>query len=177
MVNPRVIYKVWKYHTSSSVPKMLYFGEKCQCSSASWSPVALPRGSGIIPEELLLAWSLKSAKYFSIWKPQHHIAEILKPGEEREGQETLKQRKQRFARSCSFFPSPSLLFQDISHCFPGFIFKQASPGATAAKCAVVQPLAPCTSQGKSSSQRTASFISFVSFPSPTLFSGEYNPDR
>lgn len=176
MVNPRVIYKVWKYHTSNSVPKMLYFGEKCQCSSASWSPVALTRGSGIIPEELLLAWSLKSAKYFSIWKPQHHIAEILKPGEEREGQETLKQREQRFARSCSFSPP---------HPFCSRIFPTAFQASSLSRqaleplqrSAVVQPLAPCTSQGKSSSQRTASFISFVSFPSPTLFSGEYNPDR
>lgn len=156
---------------------MLYFGEKCQCSSASWSPVALPRGSGIIPEKLLLAWSLKSAKYFFIWKPQHHIAEILKPGEERKRTGNFKAERAEICPVMLLFPSPSLLFQDISHCFPGFIFKQASPGATAAKCAVVQPLAPCTSQGKSSSQRTASFISFVSFPSPTLFSGEYNPDR
>lgn len=155
---------------------MLYFGEKCQCSSASWSPVALPRGSGIIPEVLLLAWSLKSAKYFSIWKPKYRDVKMLKPREEKVGRGTLKQREQRSPQPCSFTP-PQPLCSRVSHCFPRFIFKQPSTGAAAAKHAAVQPLAPCSSQGKSSSQRTASFISFVSFPSPTLSSGEYNPGR
>lgn len=114
------------------VPRMLY-------DSASWSPVALPRGSGIIPEVLLLAWSHKSAKCFSIWKPQHHDVKVLKPHEERVGQGNLKQRvlsshapsplPSSFAPS--YFPPPSRVH----------LWKQPSLGVIAARHAAVQALA------------------------------------
>lgn len=143
------------------VPRMLY-------ASASWSPVALPRGSGIIPEILLLSWSLKSAKYFSIWKLQYHDVKVLKPHEEKVGQGSLKQREKNCPRHTSS-PLPSSLvpgnFPPPSKVHP---LKQPSPGAIAARHAAVQPLALALRENLPPKGCFIYFICLLSLSHPVL---------